>query len=327
MSTTLEPESIFEPGSSSMTSTASQRVRNRFAACRLKFKWLGVSKSLSSEQKSQAAESFGAEGDSISAGKKLLNTKHDAYKALTSLKSKITRFWKDNSLAFPGEAGVRLIKQDRITEFDEAFQQYKSDLTAAVRQLDVHYSDLKEAARIRLGALYDASDYPSSLEDEFGVEWDFPNVEAPDYLRQLNPEVYAEQSRRVTERFDRAVELAEQAFIEELDRLVNHMAERLACGEDGRPKIFRDSAVANFNEFFARFRELNVSSNQELDALVNRCEQLMSGVQPQGLRDNESLRRSLSTNLATVQSSLDQLLVDRPRRNIIRRNPSSTGGE
>ena len=44
----------------------------------------------------------------------------------------------------------------------------------------------------------------------------------------------------------------------------------------------------------------------------------MSGVQPQGLRDNDSLRRSLSTNLSTVQSSLDQLLVDRPRRRILR---------
>ena len=326
MSTITEPESFRESRSTQSTS-ASERVRSRFAASRLKFKWLGVSKSLSSEQKSQAAESFGAEGDSISAGKKLLNTKHEAYKALTSLKSQVTRFWKDNSLAFPGETGVRLIKQDRITEFDEAFQRYKSDLADAVRQLDVHYSDLKEAARIRLGALFDASDYPSSLEDEFGVEWDFPNVEAPEYLRQLNPEVYAQQSRRVAERFDRAVELAEQAFIDELDRLVNHMAERLAGDDDGRPKIFRDSAVANFNEFFARFRELNVSSNEQLDALVNRCEQLMSGVQPQGLRDNESLRRSFSTNLATVQSSLDQLLINRPRRNIIRRNSSTEAGE
>ena len=111
--------------------------------------------------------------------------------------------------------------------------------------------------------------------------------------------------------------------MEELDRLVNHLAERLSGEEDGRPKIFRDSAVTNLGEFFTRFRELNVSSNEQLDDLVERCEQLISGVQPQGLRDNESLRRSLSTNLATVQSSLDQLLVDRPRRNIIRPNRQS----
>ena len=157
----------------------------------------------------------------------------------------------------------------------------------------------------------------------------FPSVDPPDYLRRLTPDVYAEQARRVEQRFDEAVQLAESAFVEEFDRLVNHLAERLAGEEDGRPKIFRDSAVANMSEFFSRFRDLNIRSNSDLDELVDRCEGLMSGVQPQALRDNDGLRRSLSTNLASVQSSLDQLIVDRPRRNIIRPNRSTdqTGGQ
>ena len=100
---------------------------------------------------------------------------------------------------------------------------------------------------------------------------------------------------------------------------MNHLASRLAGDEDGKPKIFRDSAVSNMAEFFSRFRDLNVRSNDQLDDLVQRCESLMQGVEPQALRDNGSLRRSLSTNLSAVQSSLDQLIVDRPRRNIIRR--------
>ena len=324
MSTTLEPE----PHHHVETSVnAVNRMRENFAACRVKFKWLGTSKTLSSEQKSQAAESFGAEGDSISAGKKLINTKHDAYKALTALKSQITRFWKDNSLAFP-EPGIRLIKQDRIDEFNSTLEDYREQLEAGVRMLDDHFAEIKEAARIRLGSLFDSSDYPSSLDDEFRVSWDFPAVDPPDYLRRLNPELYAEQSRRVSQRFERAVELAERTFMEELDRLVNHLAERLSGDEDGRPKIFRDSAITNLGEFFNRFRELNVGSSEQLDELVVRCEQLMNGVQPQTLRDNESLRRSLSTNLSAVQSSLDQLVIDRPRRNIIRPNRTDqSGGE
>lgn len=320
MSTTLEPST----GTSGAavtdaidTQTAADRIRHHFAACRIKFKWLGTTKSLSPEQKSQAAESFGAEGDSISAGKKLIDTKNDSYKALTSIKSQINAFWKTNSLPYP-EPGIRLIKQDRIDEFNSTLEDYREQLEAGVRMLDDHFSELKDAARLRLGSLFDPTDYPSSLSDEFEVGWDFPSVEPPDYLRQLNPILYQEQAQRVSQRFERAVVLAEQAFMEELDRLVNHLAERLSGDDDGRPKIFRDSAVTNLGEFFLRFRDLNVGSNEQLDELVGRCEQLMNGVQPQGVRDNDSLRRSLSTNLATVQSSLDQLLVDRPRRNIIR---------
>ena len=319
---------VFEPNSDTLENlvsnqTAANRVRQNFAACRVKFKWLGTSKTLSSEQKSQAAQSFGADGDSISAGKKLIDTKHEAYKALTSIKSQISRYWKDNSLSYP-EPGIRLIRQDRVDEFNSTLEDFKEQIEAGVRMLSEHYDQIKSAAENRLGDLFDPTDYPSSLLDVFDVQWDFVAVDPPDYLRRLNPEVYREQSRRVSERFERAVEVAEQTFMEELDRLVNHLADRLSGDDDGQPKIFRDSAVTNLAEFFSRFRDLNVGSNDQLDQLVDRCEQLMSGVQPQGLRDNDSLRRSLSTNLSTVQSSLDQLLVDRPRRRILR--PSETAG-
>jgi hypothetical protein len=94
-------------------------------------------------------------------------------------------------------------------------------------------------------------------------------------------------------------------------------------GVPGKPKIFRDSAVTNMSEFFTKFRELNIRSNGQLDDLIQRCESLMQGVPPQSLRDNDSLRRSLSTNLSAVQSSLDQLVVDRPRRRILRPNGSA----
>ncbi len=328
MSTILEPESTRvstteQAASNSETQHAANRIRQNFAACRVKFKWLGTSKSLSSEQKSQAAESFGAEGDSISAGKKLIDTRHEAYKSLTSLKSQITKFWKDNSLPYP-ESGIRLIKQERIDEFNATLEDYREQLETGVLWLDDHFDELKDAARNRLGSLYDPSDYPSSLSDEFEIGWDFPSVEPPDYLRRLNPDLYQEQADRVSQRFERAVEMAEQAFMDELEQLVTHLAERLSGNDDGRPRIFRDTAVTNLGEFFSRFRDLDIRSNEQLDELVGRCEQLMSGVQPQGLRDNDSLRRSLSTNLSAVQSSLDQMLVDRPRRNILRPQPAAS---
>ena len=327
MATILEPESESSLDLSAGTRTASSRLRENFSACRLQFKFLGISKALSSDQKSQAAESFGAEAASISAGKRLIDVKHDAWKALTSIKSQATKYWKENSLPYP-ETGLRLIRQDRIEDFNSAFEDFREQLEAGVRMFDEQFAQIKEAARVRLGSLFDLTDYPSSLEDEFQINWDFPSVDPPDYLRRLNPEVYAEQSRRVSQRFDEAVGLAESAFVEELDRLVNHLASRLAGDEDGKPMIFRDSAVNNMTEFFSRFRELNIRSNDQLDELVVRCESLMQGVQPQSLRDNDSLRRSLSTNLSAVQSSLDQLVIDRPRRNIIRpnRSNSQTGG-
>jgi len=120
-------------------------------------------------------------------------------------------------------------------------------------------------------------------------------------------------------RFEEAVQLAEQAFITELSRLVEHLAERLRGDSDGSPKIFRDSAVTNLTEFFDRFRRLNVRSNQELDELVSEAQQIMRGVNPQNLRDMPSLQRSVAEQMTEVQGRLDTMLIERPRRNILRR--------
>src|SRR5207248_2591455 len=99
------------------------------------------------------------------------------------------------------------------------------------------------------------------------------------------PELYEQEQQRVARRFEEAVALAEQAFVNEFAKLVTHLTERLDGGE-GERRIFRDSAVTNLLDFFEKFRRLNVRSNQELDQLVEQAQQLVQGVTPQALRDN-----------------------------------------
>ena len=53
--------------------------------------------------------------------------------------------------------------------------------------------------------------------------------------------------------------------------------------------------------------------------LVADAQQIVRGLQPQQLRDNQGLRQHVATELSGVQSILDGLLVDRPRRRILRK--------
>lgn len=164
------------------------------------------------------------------------------------------------SVPYP-EPGVRLIRQDQIETFNAQLEALQQDLEDAVEQLDRHYEHLKSAARNRLGSLHNPTDYPVSLQGLFQVAWDYPSVEPPAYLAQLSPELYQQECERVTARFDEAVQLAEQAFTEELQAMVSHLTECLAGQADCRPKVFRDSAIENLTGFFQRFRQLNVRSN------------------------------------------------------------------
>jgi len=300
------------------TSGASaERLRATMAAVRLSISWFGTRKTLSNEQKNQAADTFGAEGKFLSAGKKLLDTRHPAFKAVTGVRTRVIAYFRGVTLPYP-EPGIRLIRQDDVQTLDVQLTTLKAELAEAVEQLDHCFGELKQAACHRLGSLYNEGDYPASLRGLFDVQYDFPSVEPPDYLLQLNPELYRQECQRVTARFDEAVQLAEQAFTDELAQIVSHLCERLSGSEDGKPKTFRDSSVENLTEFFERFRHLNIGGNEQLDSLVNQVQGIVRGIRPQQLRDQQSLRQHVATELSAVTSVLDGLLVDQPRRRIIR---------
>ena len=142
---------------------AAHRMRTTMTAARLSFTWFGVRKSLTREQKEQAADSFGAEGEFLSAGKKLIDTQHPKFRAVTAVRSRAVNYWKGLSLPYP-EVGIRLIKQNAIDEFVRHMTELREELEEAVVQLDEHYEELTLAARRRLGSLYSVVD---NLRDFF----------------------------------------------------------------------------------------------------------------------------------------------------------------
>ena len=262
-------------------------LRTTMAAVRVSLRLAGRPEDAHApSRRAEAAETFGAEARFSRAGKSCSTPSHPAFKAVTAVRNRVIAFWKSMSLPYP-EPGIRLIRQDRIDEFDAQMREFREELAEAVETLDRHYSELKATARQRLGTLYNAGRLPGVAAGHVRRStWDFPSVEPPDYLQQLNPELYEQECQRVQQRFDEAVRLAEEAFTAELAKLVSHLTERLSGSEDGKPKIFRDSAVENLTEFFERFRELNVRSNEQLDQLVADAQRVIRGVEPQDLRDN-----------------------------------------
>jgi hypothetical protein len=267
---------------------------------------------------------FHADRELLSASKLILDTKNPAYRAVAAVRSEASGYWRTVTLPFP-EAGIRLLPQSSLSTFASTMQTYRERLQEAARGLSSQYDQIKSEAQRRLGTLFNASDYPSTLDGLFDLEVSYPTIEPPNYLMALHPEVYQQEQARVRERFESAVELAEQGFAVELQRLVSHLAERLTGLHDGQPKVFRDSAVENLREFFERFRRLNIRSSPELDALVEQAQQTITGIEPQTLRDSNRLRQMVARDFEQIQAAVGDLLVDRPRRNILRRGQTGAG--
>ncbi len=296
------------------------RLPQDAAAVRLHVSWPGLRRTLSAEQKEDAASPFDAESGSLSASKKLLDTRHPALRTASKVRHAAVSHWKSASLPYP-ENGVRLLPRTDLPAFERRMSELQAELADAAADVDRHRDELVSRARRRLGDLFDPADYPPSLAPLFGLSWDLPAVEPPDYLRRLSPPLYEQECERVRQRFEQAVQLAEQAFAAELASLVEHLRERLTGGENGGPRVFRDSAVEDLTEFFERFRRLSVGRNEELNAVVAEAEGLMRGVEPADLRANTGvswLQNRVREGLAGVADALDPQLTDVPRRRVLR---------
>lgn len=293
-----------------------RRLRQQTAAVRLMHSKLGVRRALSRDQVKTAAEAFHADGELLSASRRILDTKDEAYRAVTSTLSRARAYWRTMTVPFPVD-GIRLIRKDLIPQFDEAMQKHRIELIDAVQALAARYQALRVEARDRLGDLFNPEDYPSSITKQFALRWEYPSVEPPNYLKDLNPELYEAEAKRVQQRFETALAMAEDAFAAELQSLVSHLVDKLTGDEgDGKPKVFRNTAVTNLSEFFARFSAMNVRSNSELSALVHQAEKIIAGVDPNDLRKDGALKQHIATSMEQVKATLDEMVQDAPTRAI-----------
>lgn len=318
MSTTLDeaPPEIPD-GAGAPIAEAAQEMRATMGAVELSFTWMGTQRKLADSQTKQAADTFHADAKSVRASKVLIDTKHPAYKAATVIRSQARSFLRGISLPYPQD-GIRLIKYDDISRFETHMLEFRDRLNNAVATLEEHYEAIKADARERLGDLYNPADYPTSLEGVFSLTWDYPSIEPPEYLLNYNPQLYRQQQARIQERFEQAVVLAENAFGERLQELIDHLLERLRGVETGEAKRFSNSTVENFAEFAAEFRRMNIRGNTQLESLINQAQSIVSGVDSKAIKANGDLRQTLSTQMNEVRNALDTILANQPRRRVMR---------
>ena len=290
-------------------------LRAKTSGVRVTIRRFGASKILTAEQTRRAAGEFDAEARMVKASKKLLDTNHKLYKAVTSVLSKVRSYWNLVSIEYPVR-GVRLIRKSRIEEFETQMAEFQDQLSAALGELENHYQVLRDDQREALGELWNYSDYPATISQEFGFVWDYPAIEPPDMLKELHPDIWARQQAQVAAQFEQAAATMEAAFAEELQKLVVQLSEKLSAGPDEKKKCIGQDAFRKVSEFFAKFRQTSVTSSEQLDAIVTQAMGLLAGKDPKDVRKSDEVRTEIATGLAEVQQQLEALIVERPTRKI-----------
>ena len=84
------------------------------------------------------------------------------------------------------------------------------------------------------------------------------------------------------------------------------MVDRLTS-DNGKARVFWDSPVTNLANFLEVFDARNLSNDEDLSALVERCRELMTGVEPKDLRSDAALREAVRRGFSQVEGQMDRL--------------------
>jgi hypothetical protein len=87
---------------------------------------------------------------------------------VAAVRSEASSYWRTVTLPFP-EAGIRLLPQNSLSMFASTMHTYRERLQEAARELGGQDDQIKSEAERRLGTLFNASDYPTTLDGRGAV--------------------------------------------------------------------------------------------------------------------------------------------------------------
>jgi len=257
---------------------------------------------------------MGAAPEWLTANKKLVDP--DALKPLRKTVNAARSYLDRVSLPFPIPTMV-FVPKEMITTIDEELNRFKSSFSEKVEDFQAEYHQLREMARIHLGALFNDTDYPADINSRFSFAWRFVTLDVPNgNTRLLAPEVYEREKEKFIQTMEEAREMAIQALREEFANLVTRITDRFEKDSAGKRKIFKNGTVNNFYEYFETFKQRNIFNDTALSELVEQAQSLLSGHSAESIRSNEILKEDIRSGMETIEQGLEELM-ELPRRRIL----------
>jgi hypothetical protein len=248
-----------------------------------------------------------ADKDLLRVSKQLVDSAE--LKAITRFDGEIRRFLYN--ICLPFEIGIHLLPIAALQTVEHRLRQFAEERRQLVDAFLSAYPSLCQDAARRLRGLYNPADYPP-VEDvtrEFGFSWQYVSFGVPDQLKAISGEVWEQEREKAAQRMAEASAEIQTVLRESMAKLVQHMADRLKEGPDGKPLRFKETTVSNLIEFLTNFEFRNVTDDNELQSLVAQARQLLHGVSADDLRTTGDVRTKVQQGMTEIAVQLDTMLT------------------
>lgn len=206
---------------------------------------------------------------------------------------KLTHAWNDN--------GQRLLPSALFMDYNTMLRTARTEFQKLVRDMVAAYPAEVQAARVRLGSMYDPDDYPpvSELQSRFNLDAEFnPVPDAKDFRVDVGNEAVEEIKANITHNVVLKQAKAVEATYARIKDVVSKLEERLSD-----PKaIFKDSLISNVSDLRAVLQGLNITDDPLISELYDDMTALIEP--PSQLRNNKALRAKVAQRAATVLAKL-----------------------
>src|SRR5436309_11609680 len=248
-----------------------------------------------------------ADKDLLRVSKQLMDS--EELKAISRFDGEIRRYLYN--ICLPFDIGIHLLPIAALQTVEQRLRDFAEDRRRLVDAFLAAYPSLCQEAAKRLRGLYNPADYPP-VEDvarEFGFSWRYVSFGVPDQLKAISREVWEQEREKAAQRMAEASTEIQTVLRESMATLVQHMADRLKEGPDGKPLRFKETTVSNLVEFLTNFEFRNVTDDSELQALVAQARGLLHGVNADDLRTTGDLRTKVQQGITEIAAQLDTMLT------------------
>ena len=209
----------------------------------------------------------------------------------------VTLPWDDN--------GYRVLPAPVYMDHTRKMAGLAKRFESAVDVLLAGFAALIEDARIRLGGLFRANDYPTleELRAKFSFETKvLPLPDAGDFRVTLGDEEKDRIKRQITAAVEASLQVAGRELWFRLYDAVKHMSDRLAAykvTDQGVEHPFRDTIVTNLVKLTDVLPKMNITQDPELERLAEQVRSSLL-VDPKELRESESVRSKTADAAAAI---------------------------
>lgn len=199
-------------------------------------------------------------------------------------------------LTLPWDDSARILSAQGYMHYTQQMRLNRLAVEAAAKKLGEQFAEHVKEAKVRLGSMFNMTDYPDAGEvaKKYYVDVEIkPIPEAGDFRTKLADNTLKAITKDIERRTEERIKAAVQNCFERVADVTTKMAERLNAYEDaeGQQGTFRDSLVYNCVELADLLPSLNITDDPKLTDLAKQLKADLGQHSPEILRSDAKVRK------------------------------------